>query len=74
MWNIDIENRIRHLDAEAEDHQARLFNTMTETDGSAKGGSQLISRIVQRMRQTFGASSGSSRPAVSRPVSLVSGK
>ncbi len=72
MWNIDIETRIRDLNAEAEDHRARLLDTMTETDGSAKGRPFGDSPIVQRIKQALGALRHRSRALLSRPVSTIS--
>ncbi len=74
MWNIDIETRIRDLNAEADNRHARLLDTMTETDGSAKSGRFVITRIVERVKQAFGVPSRSSHPALSRPTFVVSSK
>jgi hypothetical protein len=74
MWNIDIENRIRDLNAQAGDRHVRLLDTMTETDGSAKLGRIVVRRILERIKQSFGSPGRFSRPVVSRSASAVSGK
>jgi len=74
MWNLDIETRIRELDREADDRQARLLDTMTETDGSAKSGHIALARIVERIKNALGTLSSSSKSAGSYPGSIVSGK
>lgn len=74
MWNIDIETRIRDLNATAEDRQVRLLDTMTETDGSANTGRIALARIVERFKRVFGHPIGGSAAHASRPASLASGR
>ena len=45
MWNIDIENRVRELEAQAKHQDSRPFDTMTDTDDSAKPVTLLLKRI-----------------------------
>jgi hypothetical protein len=72
MWNIDIETRIRDLNAEAENRRARLLDTMTETDGSAKDRPLGDSTIVQRIKQALCALRHRSRAVFSRPIWTIS--
>jgi hypothetical protein len=76
MWNIDIETRIRDLNATAEDRQrqVRLLDTMTETDGSANTGRIALARIVERFKRVFGHPIGGSAAHASRPASVASGR
>jgi len=74
MWNVDIETRIRDLHVQANDRHARLVDTMTETDGSAKSGRVARARIVERLKQAFASSSRSSRPIVPYQRPAVSSK
>lgn len=74
MWNIDIETRIRDLNAEAENHQVRLLDTMTETDGSANTGRIALARIVERFKRAFGNSVSRSAARAPRPASAASAR
>ena len=74
MWNIDIENRVRDMSAEAENPHARLLDTMTETDDSAKSGRIALRRFVERCRQALRGHTASTRAIQSRPASVASGK
>jgi hypothetical protein len=68
MWNIDIENRIRELNARGDDRHVRLLDTMTETDDSAKSGPRAVRRIIDRVKRAIAAPRHASRPVVSRTV------
>jgi len=74
MWNIDIETRIRDLNAEAENHNARLLDTMTETDGSAKSTRIALARIVERFTQALGQKAKSVRALSGRQAPIVSSR
>jgi hypothetical protein len=74
MWNIDIETRIRDLNAAAENRQARLLDTMTETDGSANTGRIALARIVERFKRAFGHPLGGSAAHAPRSASVASGR
>lgn len=74
MWNIDIETRIRDLNTEAENRSARLLDTMTETDGSAKRGRFALARLAERCMGVFGRKAGKYRLLPARPASIAPGK
>ena len=74
MWNIDIETRMRDLNAEAENHNTRLLDTMTETDGSAKSTRIALARIVERFTQALGQKAKSVRTLSSRQAPIVSSR
>ena len=74
MWNIDIENRVRDLNTQAENRSARLLDTMTETDGSAKRGRIALARFAERCMGALGRKVGKYRlPPVPR-TSIAQGK
>lgn len=74
MWNIDIETRVRELNTQAENRSARLLDTMTETDGSAKLGRIALSRLAERCMGALGRKAGKFRSFPARPASIAPGK
>ncbi len=72
MWQTenDLRTRIQALDSGAGDHYARLFDTLTETDGSAESGDPLVDQLMGRVKRAVQWMSGGSQPTMSGPASM----
>ena len=72
MWQTenDLRFRIQELNSGAGDDYARLFDTITETDGSAGSGEPLVDRLMDRVKRAVQGMSGGSQPTMSEPASM----
>jgi len=72
MWQTenDLRNRIRELDSGASNRYGRLFDTMTETDGSARTGEPLVNRLMDRIRRAVRGMGSRSQPTMPGSASV----
>ena len=72
MWQTenDLRNRIQELDSGTSDRYGRLFDTITETDGSARTGVPLVNRLMDRIRRAVRGMGSRSQPTMPESASM----
>ena len=72
MWQTenDLRARIQNLDSRAGDRYARLFDTLTETDGSAEPRGPLLERLADRIRRALQGVGSGPQPTMLEPASV----
>ncbi len=72
MWQTenDLRYRIRDLDSRACENHAQLFDTITETDGSAESSRRLRNRLMSLVEHIIQKISRRSGVPISDPASV----
>lgn len=72
MWQTenDLRTRIQELSSGTDNRNARLLDTLTETDGSAGPRKLLVNRLMDRVKRVVQGLSGRSQPTMSQPASM----